>query len=127
MEILHIVIIAFIIFLLTSMIKIASENERFAVFVMGRYIGLKGPGLVLKLYGSAGTWTKLVVGDTGELIAPGIGHFKDVQLPVQIDKNVKVTSTIRIIGFDSDSIQTMPDTKDRRKIVCEKCGHEMTV
>ena len=90
-------------------------------------MGLKGPGLVLKSPGSESKWVKLSVSDRGELVAPGIGSFKDVQVPIQIEGKVKVSSAIHIIGFDADSIKVMIDLDQNRKIVCEKCGHEMTI
>jgi len=122
-----VLIIVFLVLLLSSMIKIASENERFVLFTLGRYRGLKGPGLIFKFPGSESKWIKLSVGDRGELMAPNVGSFKKAQVPVQTDGNVKVGSIVRIIGFGTDYIQAMPDPDQRRKIVCDKCGHEMTI
>ena len=122
-----IALIIFVVLLLIRNIKIASENERFAVFSLGRYAGLKGPGLLQKIQGVGGQWVKLSVGDRGKLIAPGMCSIKNIQVPVQIDSKVEINKAIRIIGFDSDTIKAMLDPDQSRKIVCEKCGHEMII
>ena len=122
-----IIAIAILFLLLVRCIKIAAEKDRFAVFRLGRYAGLKGPGLLLKLSGSETQWERLTVGTRGELVAPGVGQFKKVQVPVEIDKGVHAGSVIRIIGFTGDSVLAMLDPEQRRKVVCEKCGHEMTI
>lgn len=90
-------------------------------------MGLKGPGLVLKSPGSESKWTKIVVGDRGELVAPEVGSFKKIQIPVRGDGQIKVGSIIRIIGFETNLVQIMADPDQRRTVICEKCGHEMSV
>lgn len=127
MPIWEILIIIFLVFLLSSAIKIASENERFAAFTLGRFKGLKGPGLVLKIPGSESKWTKIAVGDRGELVAPEVGSFKKIQIPVRADGQIKVGSIVRIIGFESNLVQVMGDPDQRRTVICEKCGHEISV
>jgi len=127
MPIWAIVIIIFLVFLLSSAIKIASENERFAAFSLGRFMGLKGPGLVLKSPGSESKWTKIAVGDRGELVAPEVGNFKKIQIPVQVDGQIKVGSIIRIVGFESNLVQVMGDPDQGRTVICEKCGHKMSI
>ena len=119
--------IIILLLLLARCLKIAAENQRFAILRLGKYAGLKGPGLLLKFSGSETLWERLTVGDRGELVAPGIGQFKRVQVPVEIDRGVLAGSTIRLIGFTGDSVLTMLDPNQQRKVVCEKCGHEMTV
>ncbi len=44
-------VIGVLVVYLALSIRIANENERFAVFVLGRFAGYKGPGLVLKMPG----------------------------------------------------------------------------
>jgi hypothetical protein len=126
MPIWAIVVVIFLVFLLASMVKVASEYERFATFTLGRFGGLKGPGLVLKSPDSESKWTKLAIGDCGELVAPEVGSFKKIQVPVQGDGQIKVGSVIRVIGFEGNQVRIMIDPA-RRTVICEKCGHKMSI
>jgi len=127
MSIWLIIIFILLLFFLSSAIKIASENERFAAFTLGGFMGFKGPGLVFKFPGSESKWTRIAVGTRGELVAPEVGSFKKVQIPVRADGQIKVGSIIRIIGFESNLVQIMADPDQRRIVTCEKCGQEMSV
>ena len=70
------VISAFLPFVLISMVGIACENERFTISALGRYRGLRGLGLVLKSPDLETKWVNpFVVGDRGELVAPGVAGF----------------------------------------------------
>ncbi len=108
-------------------IRIAGEYERFAVFVLGRFAGIKGPGLLLRWPGSGAVWTRISVGDSGELLGPDIGRFSDVDLPVAYEGNLRLGTSVRITGFTSDEIKVEADPTKSRRIKCEECGHEMTV
>jgi regulator of protease activity HflC (stomatin/prohibitin superfamily) len=47
MQIVFIVLVVFLLVLLASAIKILKEYERGVVFTLGRYTGMKGPGLII--------------------------------------------------------------------------------
>lgn len=122
-----IIVIAVLVLILASTIRIASENERFAVFNIGRYMGLKGPGLILKPPVAGSIWTRLAIGDQGRLIAPGMGSFKNIQIPVKIDSNIEIESMIRIVGFTSGVVEALLNPNQNRTITCDKCGHKMNI
>jgi len=121
---LYIVIIIIITITLFSILKIAREQERFAVMKLGKFIELKGPGLLFKLFGGNTEWIRLRLGERGELVSPEFGRFQDKDIPVTVDSGTQIGSMIKIIGFDGNKVVAHLDTEQRRKIICEKCGHE---
>lgn len=108
-------------------IRFAGEYQRFAVFVLGRFAGLKGPGLILRWPGGMTTWIRLSVGDAGELISPDVGRFSGVELPVVCDARLQSGSPVRISGFSSDEVEVQAAAETTRIVKCEQCGHEMIV
>ena len=65
----------FILILVVLSIKIASESQRFIVYRLGRFFGLKGPGLLFIIPG-VDKCTKISIGDRGELLAQDLGRIK---------------------------------------------------
>ncbi len=121
------VFIVLVFLVLAFKARIVPENARFAVFKLGKFMGLKGPGIVLKLHGRDTRWKSISVGDRGELLSRKIGQFHGAQIPVEMDQEVYVGSVIRITGFTASAVQARLDPDQRKKIVCTKCGHEMSV
>ena len=89
-------------------LKISQEHERFAVFRVGRYVGLRGPGLCLNVSGPVlEKWHRISLDDRGELISPDNAKFDtDIILPVKC-KQGKVGGNVRIVGFDENLIHVM--------------------
>lgn len=107
-------------------IRIVSENERIAVYALGRFGGFKGPGLLWRLPGQASEWVRLRVGERGEMIGPDTARFGRHDLPVTSESDVRLGSFIRIVGFDEQSVRVEPDTDQTRIHRCPKCGHEFS-
>ena len=114
-------IVVITIFLATT-IRVVKENERFAVNRMGRFIGFRGPGLVLKMM-SHDDWVRISSGDRGEVVAFGLAKFKGIDLPVEAQEPVRIGDFIRITGFSENKVLAVRDTNQTRTIACEKCGH----
>ena len=53
--------------LAVTSIKIARESQRYVVYRLGKFFGLKGPGLIFVIPG-IDKCTKINVGDLGELV-----------------------------------------------------------
>jgi regulator of protease activity HflC (stomatin/prohibitin superfamily) len=105
-----------------SSIRIVGENQRFAVYRLGRYLGLKGPGLVWKIP-NIDKFVRLAIGDRGELVGTDSGTFQNIQVPVTPEGTIQVGSLVKITRFDKESIRVCLDSDQRRTIVCAKCGH----
>lgn len=108
-------------------IRIAGEYQRFAVFALGRFVGLRGPGLIYRWPGGGGRWIRISVGDFGELVGPHVGRFSGVDMPASYEGNIRLGASVRISGFTSDEVLVEADPTRVRKVTCERCGHEMAI
>ena len=117
----YILIFIFVVYILVRTIKVASHQERFAVIRLGQFKGFKGPGLHLRFFGH---WTRLRLGDRGELVSPEIGRFHGKAIPLLVDSNVRIGSMIRITDFEENRVVGTLDPEERRTFTCKKCGHE---
>ncbi len=106
---------------LYSSIRIAQENERFAVFMMGRFAGYKGPGLVFK--SSATRLVRLKVGDIGTVTGHEFAKFGDDDIPIKNLSSFEVGDPVRIDRFDGTEPR-VEKTSIAPKTLCPKCGHE---
>ncbi len=104
-----------------SSIAIAQENERFAVFMMGRFIRFAGPGLVLSSFMTR--LVRLKVGDIGSVSSPEFVKFGDVEVPISGIESFAVGDSVRIDGFTGTGPRLVRSAL-RPKIRCPECGHE---
>lgn len=103
--------------------RIIGEQERLALFELGRYRGLRGPGLVYFL--PSMTFSIIIkVGDRGELRSPNITRFGNYDFPVQPEGLIKTGNLVRIRGFVDQNILVTLDPDQSKSFICEKCGHE---
>jgi len=109
---------------LIAKFKVAKDQERFAVITLGKYIGLKGPGILYKWSGKEVQWIRIACGDRGELISPNIVRINRADVPCMLDGNISLGYFVRVSGFDVDKLRVFLDPSQARIIVCEKCGHE---
>lgn len=110
-----------LVILIASSLKIAAESERFAAFTLGRYAGLRGPGLILT-FGPATRLTRLRIGDIGQLKGDGVASFHGVDLPVPMPEAARVGDTVRIDRFGDDGL-VLSKSDRRPATLCPKCGH----
>jgi hypothetical protein len=68
------------------------------VYRLGKFFGLKGPGLIFIIPG-VDKCTKINVGDRGELLAEDLARVRNVDLPVKVMGSVEVGKTVRIQSF----------------------------
>ena len=114
-------VIILIIFAASS-IKVVSESQRLVVYRLGRFFGLRGPGLVSVIPG-VDKCTKIGIGDQGKLIAQGFATIKRVDVPVRVDGLATMGQSIRIQSFTDKDAVVVLDTAPTREFVCQKCGH----
>lgn len=104
--------------------RIAKENERFAVFILGRFAGFKGPGLVLKMPGGPSKFARIALGSEGEIQSNELALFEGHAMPYKASTSVKAGSKVRITGFEKAAVQV---EALQQFVVCEKCGHKNAV
>lgn len=117
-----ILLVVLLLMLAGSSIKIARESERFILYRLGRFFGLKRPGLIFIIPG-IDKCTKVNVGDRGELLAQGMARIGNVDVPVTVMGRVEVGKTVRIQSFMERDAIVVADSDQTREFVCQKCGH----
>ena len=105
--------------LIISHVRIASEHQRFAVSAVGRFHGLRGPGLLFKWSGGEVHWERLQLGQLGTLLGDGRAQFGRAVVP--ITSGEPLSRAVKIERFESDVVVVVP--AQLRIVPCEKCGH----
>ena len=121
MEYVAFIILTIITIYIMMAIHIANENERFAVFALGRFVGLKGPGLVLGLPGGVHRFHRVTLGTEGEIQSNELVSIGEYAIPFVTSAAMRAGTKVRVCGFDSTHLKV---EALQRFIVCEKCGHE---
>ena len=107
MDILIYILIA-LCFLLPLGTKIANEDERFVITVLGRYSGIKGPGLLFKFPGSSTTiWKRIALNDKGEYLGDGLVKVNEAVFPVNNTEGLSHGSSITISSFSEGNISVV--------------------
>jgi len=115
-------LVIFLIIFAASSIKVVSESQRLVVYRLGRFFGLRGPGLVSIIPG-VDKCTEIGIGDQGKLIAQDLATIKRVDVPVRVDGLATMGQSIRIQSFTDKDAVVVLDTAPTREFVCQKCGH----
>ena len=79
--------LSIIVVVVFSSIRVAKEHERFAVFILGRFFALKGPGLIIRAPFVQES-IRLAIGDKGRFKGDGIAECQEYGLPVTTDAAV---------------------------------------
>lgn len=87
------------------MIQVLRDDERLALFRLGQYQGLKGPGIVVYLP-ILDTTVRIRVGDIGNLMTCETALFRGASVPVSGDE--LAGSQIEIVGFDDSLSPSRP-------------------
>jgi len=117
-----ILLLVFLLMLARSSIKIARENQRFIVYRLGRFFGLKGPGLIFIIPG-VDKCTKINVGDRGELLAQNLARINNADIPVMVGGRAEMGKMVRIQSFTERDAVVVAENIQTKEFVCEKCGH----
>ena len=105
-------------------LKVLRDQERFAIFTLGKFQKFKGPGLVFKWPNGLPKWIKVSVGDRGEVLKPDWVRICDWDMPFEYDSSIQVGNFVRIMGFSEDKLIVAYDNNQERSMICESCGHE---
>ncbi len=108
-------------------VRIASENQRFAVHNLGKFIKFRGPGVLFKFTSNESKWTRITAGDRGKAITSNMCRVNNADVPISSDDKVRIGDYVRIAGFTDSVALVALDQDQRRSYICEKCGHENTL
>lgn len=118
------VLLLIIVVFLIARIKLVKDQERFAVVTLGKFSGLKGPGLLYKFSGREVQWVRVSSGNRGEVVSPGVVRVNGADVPITSGNDLSPGTFVRVSGFGHDRMDVVADSDQRRAFVCEKCGHE---
>ena len=94
--------------LISSCFRKVREDQRYAHYRIAKYMGLKGPGLII-LIPIIDRVTKVSLGEQGELLEHDYAIFEDGGTHVEsneiLDKGLKV----KVTGFLHDKVQVIRD------------------
>jgi hypothetical protein len=113
--------------LVAACIRIVPESERCVVFVLGRFAGIRGPGVLLQLPGTAQTLQRVKLGDRGEMMAPEIVRTNGIDVPAVNKSGARLGTKVWVTGFADGALEVMPDPTLTHKVVCPRCAHEFDV
>jgi hypothetical protein len=119
-----IILFAILVVYLAMALRIANEHERFAVFALGRFVALKGPGLMVRFPGSASVFHRVALGAECEVQSNDLVLIDNCAVPFTAKESVRSGAKVRICGFEADRVEIEPL---QRVVVCEKCGHKNVV
>lgn len=120
-DVLVVALVLVALFVVYSSIGIAQENERFAVFMLGRFVRFAGPGLIMKTV--AMRLVRLKVGDIGTVTSHEFVKFGEVDIPFGNLGSFAVGDPVKIDGFDGTDPRLV-ESALRPKTRCPQCGHE---
>ena len=120
--ILTIALFLVVIIVMSSGLKIAAEDQRFAVFTLGRFAGFSGPGLVIAAPFVSRLYV-LKVGDTGTMTNSEFAKFDKTTIPVKNTRGLAAGHAVRIDGFDGSEPRIVRASA-RPVNHCPNCGHE---
>ena len=92
------------IFFVLMGIRIANENERFVVIVPGRYVGIKGPGLLLKWPNSSLIWHKVALNDDGYYLGDGMVKVRDAVFLAENTGSIRIGAAVKFSSFKNDHV-----------------------
>lgn len=118
------IVISILMLYLAMSFRIAKDNERFAVWTLGRFAGFKGPGLVLKMPGGNAQFARITLGAEGLIQSNELALFGDHAIPYQAATSVRAGGKVRITGFEKSAVRV---EVLQQVVVCEKCGHKNTL
>ena len=119
----YLILIIILTIFLTRRIKIAKENERFAVHVLGQFKELKKPGLHINWSGGETEWTRIKADTRGKIITEKMLRIDEFDLPYKSEEKLQIGTYVHISGFENERVLALLDKDQRDSFVCKKCGH----
>ena len=107
---------------LISGVRRVNEDERMVVHRLGRFMGLKEPGIRM-VVPTVDETVKLALGARGEALDGERARFGTTEAPIRSTDALRPGSIVRVVGFGADHAEVVLDDDQTRSFVCAKCGH----
>jgi regulator of protease activity HflC (stomatin/prohibitin superfamily) len=104
MIIVETIFIVLVMIFLAFSTRAVTRQQRIALFRLGRYAGLKGPGVII-VVPFVDRDCKITIGDQGVLVEDGKGKFQEFQVPVVFTSTIPTGASIKVIGFAKERLQ----------------------
>lgn len=102
------VVVGALFIMMLASIRLAKEHERFAIFMLGRYFALKGPGLIICLP-FVQQAVRLAIGGKGKYKGDEIAEYSGYGLPVVAESTLGINTPIIIKSFNNGQVHVEPD------------------
>ena len=99
------ILLLVLVLVISTGIRIVKEHERFVVIILGRYAGLKGPGLLVKWPSSASKWYRVALRDEGVYLGDSLVKVQDAVFPVEGADTYEINAKVYIVSFASGRIK----------------------
>ena len=96
-------------------VRVISEHQRLARHLRGACVAFKGPGLVLTVPGKGMRWTRVAVGDPGELLDETSAMIQGVRIPIELEGAGTVGQRVRVQGFTPTRARVVVDANAHRR------------
>ncbi len=97
------VLICFLAFYTASRIVIVKEDELLAEFThLCEFIKFRPPGMYFKF--SRFTWTKIKLGETGEVLNEELIRIEKRAVPYQVDERISPGERVRFVRFGEKKV-----------------------
>ena len=84
-------------------VRVAPEHHRFAVFVGGKFTGLRGPGILVRMPVPSVKWLRLRIGDRVDVVSKNLAKVGDFHFPVTVQSG-NAGEVMRIKAFQGGGI-----------------------
>ena len=101
------VVVGVLFIMILASIRVAKEHERFAIFMLGRFFTLKGPGLIICMPFMQKA-VRLAIGDKNKYKGDEIAEYLGYGLPVKTDSTLGINTPIRIKSFNNGQVHIEP-------------------
>ncbi len=89
-------------------VRVAPEHHRFGVFMDGKFTGLRGPGILMRMPGAGVKWLRLRMGDRVDVVSTNVAKVGNLHFPVTVQSG-GAGKVMRIKGFYGGSILIGPE------------------
>lgn len=118
--IIYLIMLIILAVVLYQLIAIPAENERFAMFVLGRFQAFRGPGLVVTT--NLCKSIRIAIGDIGEVTSSEFIRFGGVEIPVTGASSFNVGEAVRLDSFGNGG-PVVSRSSNQPERTCPQCGH----